>query len=259
VTRVAVVGAAGRMGQFVLREVRQLPELELVAALERPDHPDLGKPVAPGVTLLSDLAGALANADVAIDFSTPSTSRKLVAEAATRGVALVVATTGFSPEVRREIEGWSTKLALLLAPNFSLGVNLLFELVAEAARRLPDYDLEVLELHHSAKVDAPSGTALQLGEIAAHARGTTLDQSGVYHREGQTGPRQKGTIGMQTLRAGTSAGEHTVFLAGPGERIELTHRALSRETFASGAVRAARWIAGRAPGLYSMTDVLREP
>lgn len=258
-TRVAVVGAAGRMGQFVLHALRQFPDLELAAALERPDHPDLGKPAAAGVMLTGDLASGLAGVDVAIDFSTPATTRKVAAEAAARDVAMVVATTGFSPDQRREIEGWGSKVALLLAPNFSLGVNLLFELVAEAARRLPDYDLEVLELHHSAKVDAPSGTALQLGEVAAHARGTTLDEAGVFHREGQTGPRPRGAIGMQTLRAGSSVGEHTVFLAGPGERIELTHRALSRETFASGAVRAARWIAGRAPGLYSMTDVLREP
>jgi len=259
VTRVAVIGAAGRMGQFVLHALRQTSDSELCAALERPDHPEIGKPVAPGVLLTADLGEALAQADVAIDFSTPATTRKLVAEAATRSVPLVVATTGFSDVQRREIEAWSNKLALLLSPNFSLGVSLLFELVAEAARRLPDYDVEILEIHHSAKVDAPSGTALQLGEIAAHARGTPLDESGVYHREGQTGPRPRGAIGMQTLRAGTCVGEHTVYLAGPGERVELTHRALSRETFASGAVRAARWLAGRTPGLYSMTDVLRDP
>jgi len=245
------------MGQFVIHALRQTPDVELAAALERPDHPDLGKPVAPGVPLTGNLAGALANADAVIDFSTPATTRLVVAEAASRGVALVVATTGFSGDQRREIEDWSVKVPLLLSANFSLGVNLLLDLVAEAARRLPDYDLEILEIHHSAKVDAPSGTALRIGEVAAEARGSTLAENAVYHREGQTGPRVRGSIGMQTLRAGSSVGEHTVYLAGPGERVELSHRALSRDTFAAGAVRAARWLAGRDPGLYTMADVLR--
>jgi 4-hydroxy-tetrahydrodipicolinate reductase len=142
------------------------------------------------------------------------------------------------------------------ARNFSLGINVMLGLVAEAIRRLPGYDVELLDLHHNRKRDAPSGTALWIAETAAEALGAPLDERAIYHREGKTGPRPRGAIGIQTLRAGDSVGEHTVYIAGPGERLEISHRALSRDNFAAGAVRAARWIRGRPPGLYSLTDVL---
>ncbi len=255
-TRVAVVGAAGRMGGHVLRAVEAAEDLTVGAALDAPDHPDRGKEVSPGVALGSDLAEALAACDVAIDFSLPASTLALVAQAAAAGVPCVVATTGFEPEEIERIRSAAERIPIVMAPNFSVGINVLIGLVAEAARRLEGYEIEVLELHHSRKVDAPSGTALRLGEAAAEARGTRLAERAVFHREGHTGPRPRDAIGMQSLRAGDSVGEHTVYLAGPGERLELTHRALSRDNFAAGALRAARWVLGRPPGLYSMLDVL---
>jgi 4-hydroxy-tetrahydrodipicolinate reductase len=168
----------------------------------------------------------------------------------------VIGTTGFSEAERERLARAARSAPLVMAPNFSLGVHVLLELVSEAARRLPDYEIEVLELHDSRKIDAPSGTALRLGEAAAAARGRRLPDLAVYHREGETGARDPAAIGMQALRAGDSVGEHTVFLAGPGERLELTHRALSRNNFAAGAVRAAAWVHGRPPGLYTMREVL---
>jgi len=170
----------------------------------------------------------------------------------------VIATTGFDDDGLAWIRSTAEQVPVVMAPNFSLGINVLVDLVAEAVRRLPGYDIEVLELHHNRKVDAPSGTALRLGEAAAAARDARLSERAVFHREGLTGAREPGTIGMQTLRGGDSPGEHTVFIAGPGERLELTHRALSRENFAAGAVRAAKWLTGRGPGLYAMSDVLAE-
>ncbi len=254
--RVLVLGAAGRMGGHVLGAIALHPELELGAAVERPDHPELGKEIARGIALGGDLPAAAAACDVAIDFSTPASTQELLRAASGRRLGLVIGTTGFSPEQRRELERSARTLPIVAAPNFSLGVNVLIELVAEAARRLPEYEIEVLELHHSRKLDAPSGTALRLGEAAAEARGRRLSELAVHHREGETGPRDPAAIGMQALRAGDSVGEHTVLLAGPGERLELTHRALSRDNFAAGAVRAAAWVHGRAAGLYSMRDVL---
>jgi 4-hydroxy-tetrahydrodipicolinate reductase len=170
----------------------------------------------------------------------------------------VVATTGFTDAELGCIREAASRIPIVRARNFSLGINVMLELVARAVERLPGYDLEVLELHHSRKRDAPSGTALWIGETAAEARGDRLADRAVYHREGDTGPRPPGSIGMQSLRAGDSVGEHTLYLAGPGERLEISHRALSRDNFAAGAVRAARWVVGRPPGLYSLQDVLRE-
>jgi 4-hydroxy-tetrahydrodipicolinate reductase len=244
------------MGPHVLGAVERDPELQLVAALEAAGHPQLGQEVAPGVRLTVDAMDALAGADVAIDFSLPEGSMPLLEAAAERGVAGVVGTTGFSDDQRRRIEEIARKVPVVLAPNFSLGVTLLLELVASVAERLEDYHAEIVELHHAAKADAPSGTALRLAEAVAEARRLDLAKHGVLHREGHTGARPPDAIGVQTLRAGDAVGEHTVLFAGPGERIELTHRALSRDNFAAGSVRAARWVMGRAPGLYSMRDVL---
>ena len=253
--RAAVVGAAGRMGRQAIEAIAEDPELELAAAVDRADHPDAGREVAPGVPL----AGALDAADgcgVAIDFSLPESTAALAGYASERGLPLVVATTGLSDEQAQRVRDAARRTAIVWAPNFSLGVNVLMRLVEQAARQLDGYHADVLELHHGQKVDAPSGTALALGRIVAEARGQDFDDRAVYERRGHTGVRDPGAIGLQTLRLGDAPGEHTVFFAGPGERIELTSRALSRAGFARGACRAARWVAGRPPGLYSMRDVL---
>lgn len=253
--RVGVNGATGRMGVQVRAAVALDPEAKLASALERPGHPELGKEIEPGVSLVDDPDAALAACDVMIDFSLPPASLALVAAATGRARPLVIATTGFSTAELAQIGAAAKRIPIVLAPNFSLGIQVLTELVELAAKRLADYDLEVLELHHSAKVDAPSGTALRLAEAAAEARGQKLSDRAVFARQGHTGARRIGTIGMQTLRAGSSPGEHTVFLGGPGERIELTHRAFSREGFAVGALRAAHWLVGKQPGLYTLRDM----
>lgn len=257
--RVVVTGACGRMGGEVLRLIEREPGMSLVAALERAGHPSLGQEVAAGIRLGDDPDASLARADVYIDFSRPDATLALLEAARVRGVAAVIGTTGFNDEQRSRIEEASKRIPMVLAPNFSIGVHVLTEVVAEVASRLPDHHAEVLELHHAAKVDAPSGTALRLAEAIAQARGIVLGDHRVVHREGHTGPRPRDAIGIQSLRAGDAVGEHTVHFGGPGERIELVHRALSRENFAAGAVVAARWVAGRPPGLYSMRDVLSQP
>ena len=258
-TRACVIGAAGRMGAHVLRAVENDPELEVAAALDRADHPDLGKEVSPGVPLSADPAAAMAAADVAIDFSTPASTLAALREAAPRGVGVVLATTGFDEAQTAELRAAAKSIAIVQSGNFSLGVAALARLVAEAARALPDYEIEVLEMHHNRKVDAPSGTALWLAEVAAEARGRVLADVACFHREGHTGARDPDEIGIQSLRGGDVVGEHTVYLVGPGERLQLAHLALSRDNFAAGAVRAARWLAGRAPGLYGLHDVLDRP
>ncbi len=249
-----VLGAGGRMGAFVLRAVAAEPGLEVAAAVEARDHPALGSEVAPGVALVPELA--VDACDVAIDFSAPSSTGALLDAALPAGLPLVIGTTGFDASQEAAIESAAGKLAIVRAGNFSLGITVLLDLVAEAAKRLAGYEIEVLEMHHNRKLDAPSGTALALARAAADARGVSLSDKAVYHREGQTGPRPPDAIGMQTLRMADVVGEHTVYLAGPGERLELSHRALSRENFASGAARAAAWVLGRQPGLYSMGDVV---
>jgi len=244
------------MGGHVLHAVAAAEDLVVSAALEAPGHPDLGKELAAGVSLSSDIGAALDASDVAIDFSLPESTLGLAREAPPRGTALVIATTGLTPDQDAEIERASQSVAVVRAANFSLGITTLLGLVEDAVRRLPDYEIEVLEIHHNRKIDAPSGTALALGEAAARARSDALSDVATYHREGITGPRDPRAIGMQTLRGGDIVGEHTVYLIGPGERLELTHRALSRENFATGAVRAARWAASQSPGMYTMRDVL---
>lgn len=255
--RVLVVGADGRMGASVVRALAGSRELVLGAALEHAAHPELGRELAPGVKLGSDVRAACANADVAIDFSSPASTLALLEAAEPLALPLVLATTGFEADGQSRIARAAKRLAIVQAANFSIGVTLLLELVSEAARRLPGYEIDVLDLHHDQKLDAPSGTALALARAAAEARGQSLETTAVYARHGQTGKRDPRAIGLQALRLGDSVGEHTVYLAGPGERIELSHRALSRENFATGALTAARWAIGRPPGLYSMRDVLR--
>jgi len=256
-TRVLVVGAAGRMGQSLVRAIEASGDLRLGAALEREGHPALGQAVARDVPLGADVSAACAAAEVAIDFSSPASTLGLVDAAESAGLALVIGTTGLDAEHEARIERAARRLAIVRASNFSIGATVLFELVAEAARRLEGYEIDVLEMHHDQKKDAPSGTALSLARAAAEARGQQLQQAAVFARHGITGARDPKSIGVQALRLGDSIGEHTVYFAGTGERIELSHRALSRENFTAGALRAARWLAGRAPGLYAMRDVLR--
>lgn len=254
--RVVVFGAGGRMGAHVLAGIEAASDLEVGAAVDHANHPRLGESVARGVQLTADLDAALASADVVIDFSLPEATLSLLEHAGRRGVPVVSATTGFSESQREQIRKASARMPIVLAPNFSIGIHVLVGLVEQAVRLLPDFEIEILELHHNAKVDAPSGTALRLAEAAAAARAQRLEDVAVYHREGHTGPRTPSEIGLQTLRAGSSTGEHTVFLAGPGERLELTHRSQSRDAFASGAIRAARWLVGKPAGLYGMEDVV---
>jgi 4-hydroxy-tetrahydrodipicolinate reductase len=244
------------MGRALVDAVRAAPDLALAAAVDRADHPELGRELEPGIKLTADAEAVLRAADVAIDFSLPAAAAELAELAAGARLPLVIATTGLDAAQQARVRAAAARTPVVMAPNFSIGVNVLLRLVAEAARLLPDYEVDVLECHHGTKFDAPCGTALALGRAVAEARGQDFDALAVYERRGHIGVRRPQSIGMQTLRLGDSPGEHTVYLAGPGERIELSSRALSRANFAGGACRAARWVIGKPPGLYSMPDVL---
>ncbi|MCB8840761.1 4-hydroxy-tetrahydrodipicolinate reductase [Aurantimonas sp. VKM B-3413] len=263
--RLVVLGAAGRMGRTLVQIVAQTPGAELSAALEQPNSPALGRDAGAlagvdelGVTVAADPEAALEGADGILDFTVPSVSTGYARRAAERGLVHVIGTTGFSADEEAEIAAAAERAVIVKSGNMSLGVNLLAGLVEQAARALGPaaFDLEVLEMHHKHKVDAPSGTALLLGEAAAKGRGIDLAETSVRSRDGHTGARPEGTIGFATLRGGSVVGEHTVILAGEGERIELTHRATDRAIFARGAVAAALWAKDRPAGLYSMRDVL---
>ena len=251
------MGALGRMGERVRAALADTDDLALGAALESPGHPGLGTPLETGVAVSSDLAKALASCEVAIDFSVPASSLAFLRAAAVAGVPSVVGTTGFTDAERAEIAELAARVPLVLAPNFSVAVNVLAHLVERAARLLgPGFDAEIVELHHAAKRDAPSGTALRLARAVAEGRGTGSDAGIVLERAGETGARPAGVIGIQALRGGDNPGEHTVLFLGSGERLELVHRAATRDHFARGAVRAARWLLDRGPGLYGMEEVL---
>lgn len=255
--RVACVGALGRMGERVRAALAESADADLVGALEGAAQPALGRELAPGVELTADPQTAFARADAVIDFSLPAASLSALRVAADRGVAYVCGTTGFSPAERAELAALAQRVPVVWAPNFSVAVNVLAHLVGEATRLLgPGFDAEIVELHHAAKRDAPSGTALRLAAAVAEARGQNLAQALVVTRDGETGARPAGAIGVQSLRGGDNPGEHTVLLIGRGERLELAHRAATRDHFAAGALRAARWAQGRAPGLYGMEAVL---
>ncbi len=258
--RVVVAGALGRMGENVRAALAAEPGLRLGAALEASGHSRLGEKLEGGIVVSADAAAALREGEVVIDFTVPKASLGLLRQAASAGVACVVGTTGFTAAQREEIAALAARIPMLHAPNFSVAVNVLTHLVAEAARLLgPGYDAEIIELHHAAKRDAPSGTALALAGAIAGARGETLAERAILAREGDTGPRPVGSIGIQALRGGDNPGEHTVMFLGRGERLELAHRAATRDHFAVGAVRAARWLVGRTPGLYEMREVLGLP
>ena len=262
--KVAIAGAGGRMGAANIRAVTAAPGLVVVSAFDRAGSAVIGTDagthagIAPlGIAITGDVEAALADADAIIDFSAPAASVALAQRAARAGLVHVIGTTGCSPEEDAAIRAAATGARIVKAGNFSLGVNLLAGLVKRAAAALGDgFDIEILEMHHNRKVDAPSGTALMLGEAAAEGRGIALAEHAERGRDGITGARRRGDIGFAALRGGTVVGEHTVFLAGDSERIELTHRAESRTIFANGAVRAALWAADQAPGFYDMADVL---
>ena len=247
--KVAIAGALGRMGQALAAVVDADPALELAARFDRPD--------ATGDGLVS-VAEALARAQVVIDFTTPEASAALAAQAAGKGVAIVVGTTGLGPDHIRRIGEAATRVPIVRAGNFSLGINMLMGLVAQAARALPAeaYDIEIFEAHHRHKVDAPSGTALMLGAAAAKGRDVTLADVARRGRDGITGARPTGEIGFSVLRGGGIIGDHSVTFAGPEETLTLSHSGLDRGLFARGAVAAARWVAGQPPGEYDMQDVL---
>jgi 4-hydroxy-tetrahydrodipicolinate reductase len=260
--RVIVNGAAGRMGRLIVKGVCEDPELRLVAALEADGHPLLGRDAAElagldepvGVPLAAD---EMPEADVLVDFSAPAATLARAREAAAKGIALVIATTGLAPEQRAELESLSRDVAVLVSANMSLGVNLVFQLAAEAARMLDEsFDIEIVEAHHRHKKDAPSGTALTLLRAVCEARGWNPDQVAVYGRHGHTGERPTHEVAVHAVRGGEVVGDHTVMFIGPAEQVSLRHHAQSREIFASGAVHVARFLAGRAPGLYTMKDAL---
>ncbi len=253
--RVLVVGALGRMGQCVRAALAQEPSLVLAAALEEKGHPEQGARVENGVVVSDDIAAAVAECDVAIDFSVPQATLAIARAAADAGTAYVTGTTGFSRAEADAFDALGARIPIVRAANFSLAVNTLAWLVRAAAERLgPDYDAEIVELHHAAKRDAPSGTALRLAEAIAQGRDAAADRL-VLERAGEIGARRPGAIGVQALRGGDNPGEHTVMFVGRGERLELVHRSQTRDHFASGAVRAAAWLAGRAPGVYQVEEI----
>lgn len=262
--RVAIAGAAGRMGRALVQAVAADADLALGAALERPAMPltgqDAGELAGVGglnVPLGDSLAKALPQFDVLIDFTVPAATLEAVSVCRGAGKSLVIGTTGFDAEGLQRIRAAARDIPILMAPNMSLGVNLLFQLIEQAARALGDeFDVEIIEAHHRHKIDAPSGTALRMGQILAEALGRDLAKTAVYARQGETGARRRDAIGFATLRAGDIVGEHTALFAGIGERLEITHRASSRANFAQGALRAAKFLQGRPPGLHDMQDVL---
>jgi len=262
--RVAVTGAAGRMGRALIEAIQARDGLELTVALEQPGSSLLGADAGDlvglgslGVPLTADLAGHIEQFDVLIDFTVPAATLAHVQACAAAGRNMVIGTTGFTPEQQAVIDNAAGSIAICKASNFSTGVNLCFKLAEMAARVIgEESDIEIYEAHHRHKIDAPSGTALSLGGVIADTLGRDLSRVAVYGREGQTGPRAADTIGFATVRAGDIVGDHTVTFAAEGERVEITHRASSRQSFARGAVRAAQWLSGRPAGLYDMQDVL---
>jgi 4-hydroxy-tetrahydrodipicolinate reductase len=262
--KIAIVGAAGRMGQMLVRQIARTDGCTLAGASESSGSKALGRDAGEvaglertGVKITADSAAAIAAAEVLIDFTVPAATVAHAAIAADKGAGMVIGTTGLDAAQTAAIHAAARSVPIMWAANMSLGVNILLALVEKTASLLdPGYDIEVLEMHHRHKIDAPSGTALALGRAAAAGRKVELDKVTRKSREGHTGARPAGEIGFATLRGGEEVGVHTVMFAAAGERLELSHRAFSRETYASGAVMAAKWLEGKPPGLYGMKDVL---
>jgi len=260
-SNIAVAGAAGRMGRSLINACHQSDDCRLSSAIEHPGHSLLGNDAGDlaglgpsGIKLVDDLSD---NFDTLIDFTRPEATIKNLEYCIQNNKNIVIGTTGFTDDQKQTIKQAGTTIGVVFAPNMSIGVNLCFKLLDMAARVLGDSaDIEIVEAHHRHKVDAPSGTALRMGEVVAEALGRDLNECAVYGREGHTGERDQKTIGFETIRAGDIVGDHTVIFADIGERVEITHKASSRMTFANGAVRAATWLQDQPPGLYDMQDVL---
>jgi 4-hydroxy-tetrahydrodipicolinate reductase len=262
--RLVIAGAGGRMGRTLLRALHEVPGFALAGAVDRADAAEIGADTGTlaglspsGMKVTKDALPLVAQADAIIDFTTPASTIELAGLAAQARIVHVIGTTGLSAADDAKLEAAARHAALIKSGNMSLGVNLLAALVKRAAASLgPEFDIEILEMHHSRKVDAPSGTALLLGKAAAEGRNVNLEKTSVRSRDGHTGARKAGDIGFAALRGGTVVGDHSVIFAGPSERIELTHRAEDRMIFARGALAAAKWGKGKKPGIYSMADVL---
>jgi len=261
--KVAVAGSSGRMGRALLETVLQSGDLKLVAALEARGNPAVGKDAGElvgspcGVKVSDDAVKAVTGCDVLIDFTRPEGTAAHLAACRKQGVRMVIGTTGFSEVRKQSIADAARDIAIVMSPNFSVGVNVAFRLLAVAAAALgKGYDVEIVEAHHRHKVDAPSGTALRMGEVVAQALGRDLAKVAVYGREGVTGERKDETIGFATVRGGDTVGDHSVMFIGAGERLDISHHASSRANFAGGALRAARWVASKKTGLFDMADVL---
>lgn len=259
-----VVGAAGRMGGRLISLIKDSTALRLSGAVETPGHRAIGGDAGEqagcgllGVAITDHLPTLLQRGEVVIDFSSPASSLANLGDVAKQRRAMVIGTTGFTPQESDELQRLAQQVPCVFSPNMSVGVNVLFKVLAEIARTLGDeYDIEVIDAHHRLKKDAPSGTAMKIAEVLAHAMSRDLGQVGVYERHGMIGERTRQEIGVQTIRAGDIVGDHTVLFGGMGERIEVTHRAHSRDAFARGAIRAAEWVVAQPPGLYDMLDVL---
>lgn len=260
---IAVVGASGRMGRILIETIVNAEDTVLAGALDREGADSLGtdagaflgKPT--GVSIVSDLSQGLANADFLIDFTRPDATLRHLDYCAAHGIKMIIGTTGFDQAGKDAIAAAAQKTAIVFAPNMSIGVNVTMKLLEMAAKSFAQgYDIEIIEAHHRHKVDAPSGTALKMGEVVANALGRDLDKVAIYGREGVTGERDPSTIGFSTIRGGDIIGDHTVLFAGIGERIEITHKSSSRATYAYGSLRAARFLSDKKTGLYDMQDVL---
>ncbi len=257
--KVIISGVSGRMGSRIFNLAKEDKEIKVIAGLERKDHPEIGKEFFPGVKLYSSLEEVISSTEVIVEFTNPQATLEHLSLAGQKKKAMVIGTTGFSEKEVEKIKEISQSVPIVFSPNMSIGVNLLFRLVREVAKVVPDYDIEIIEAHHNQKKDAPSGTALKLAKIISEELNRDLNKVAVYGREGLVGARKKEEIGILAVRAGDIVGEHTVIFATQGERIELIHRAHSRDTFAAGAIRAAKWIVKQRPGLYDMQNVLGLP
>lgn len=264
IPKVGIIGAAGRMGRALIESAHFHQSLELAAVIGRPGASYIGRDAGDlaglgmlGLPVTDDLTASVQELDVLVDFTLPESTLSNAEICCEYSCPMVIGTTGFSKEQLSHLEKLSQRIAILIAPNMSLGVNLTLKLLEMAAKALgDDVDVEIIEAHHRHKVDAPSGTALQMGQVIAETLGSDLDSRAVYGRQGRTGPRERGAIGFESIRGGDIVGEHTVMFASQGERLEITHKASSRMTFAGGAMRAASWIVGQPAGRYGMNDVL---
>lgn len=262
--KVIVSGAAGRMGGRIIALMKEFPALTLIGALENKGHQSIGKDSGEvagigknGINITDDIEKIIKSSDVVIDFTIPSATIENLRIVSRESKAMVIGTTGFNKDELSNLKALAGAIPCVMAPNMSVGVNLLLKVLADISKVLKDdYDIEVIEAHHRMKKDAPSGTALKMAQVIADALGRNLDEVGTYARKGIIGERPKKEIGIQTIRAGDIVGEHTVLFGGLGERIEITHRVSSRDTFARGALKAAEWVANKKPGLYDMQDVL---